>query len=268
MFELLNKNLDAFIQELTECLDFISASSALRPRLREFINWDAAKGPPQQLITNFLDRKGVRDRLIYRALYVSGHAAFEQFARDIVAEAADYISSSVGPYNSLWEEIRKEHIFRTGQAMETIHQPLEHYAFDYHQLSTNIGSCIPGRPSFRLNSDALALIRGTLTPDNLEKLIKRLSVPFNWDSLASYQPLKTRFQARGTREVANEIRVFLEDMVKNRNRIAHSTGVAAEIGEGQVREQLEFVQAFCHALSTSVKVEMVRKVRFIRKVCT
>ena len=211
-------------------------------------------------VTADIDRKNAREQVIYRALYVSGYAAYEEFSRDLIVRAADHISANVGPYDSLWEEMRREHIFRTGQAMETIHQPLEHYAFDYHQLCTNIGGCIPGRPNFKLNSDALALIRGALTPDNLEKIIKRLSVSFNWDMIVSHGPLKACFQARGTRDLANQVRAYLEDIVKNRNRIAHSTSLVAEIGEVQVREQFRFVEALCHALSTFVKADVAKKV--------
>lgn len=62
MFEALEKSLDAYIEELTECVDFVSASAKLRPRLRDYINWDAAQGPPIQLITTFLDRKTSESR--------------------------------------------------------------------------------------------------------------------------------------------------------------------------------------------------------------
>jgi hypothetical protein len=217
-----------------------------------------------QLITNFLDRKNVREQLIYRALYVSGHAAFEQFARDLVAEAADFISAKVASYDNLWNEIKTEHIYRTGQAMATIHQPLEHYAFDYHQLSRNIGGCLPGGTLFTLNSDALALIRGTLTPENLEKIVKRLTIPFNWDTLASQPRVRACFQTAGARDLANEARAFLEMMVKNRNCIAHTTDTA-EIGEPEVRQQLRFVAAFCHALASHVKTEVTRKVNACAK---
>ena len=259
MFESLENNLDAYLQELTDCIDFVATSSTLRPRLAPYVTWNA-ENLPKLLITNFLGTSNAKEQVIYRALYVSGHAAYEQFSRELLVAAADYISANIGPYDSLWDEIKKEHVFRTGQAMETIHQPLEHYEFDYHQLCTNIGGCIPGRPTFRLNSDALALIRGALTPENLEKVIRRLSVPFNWDSIASHAPLKACFQTQGTRALANEVKDFLDDMVKNRNRIAHSTGIAAEIGEAHVREQLRFIAAFCHALASHVKTEVTRKV--------
>jgi hypothetical protein len=261
MFETLDKNLDAYIQELTECLDFVSASSQLRPRLREYVDWTAAKRGATQLITRFLGSKNVREQVIYRALYVSGHAAFEQFARDVVAQAADYISTATGPYDSLWKEMKMEHVYRTGQAMATIYQPLEHYTFDYDQLSKNIGGCIPGEARFKLNSDALAFIRGTLTPENLEKVIRRISIPFNWDVIASHPPLKACFLVSGTRDSAKEVKTFLEGMVKNRNRIAHSTGTAAEIGEPEVREQIRFVAAFCHALSAFVRAELSKKLK-------
>jgi hypothetical protein len=259
MFETLETNLDAYLQELTECLDFVAASARLRPRLRDYINWQAPNFP-HRLISNFLDSVSARDQVIYRALYVSGHATYEQFARDIVTVAADYISANVSPYDSLWEQIRKEHIYRTGQALETIYQPLEHHAFDYDQICTNVGGCLPGRATFQLNSAALALIRGALTPENLERVINRLSVSFSWDKIASHGPLQACFQVRRTRDFANEVKAFLEEMVRNRNRIAHSTGLAAEVGEAHVREQIRFIAAFCHALAAQVKTEVARKV--------
>jgi hypothetical protein len=258
MFEGLETALDAYLQELTDCIDFVSVSSALRPRLGAYIAWDAGD-LPKQLITDFLGSKSVREQVIYRAIYVSGHAAFEQFSRDLVSDAADQISATIGSYDNLWGDIKTEHLYRTGQAMVTIRKPLEHLPFDYHQLSTNIGSCVPGGSKLRLNATALALVHGPLTPDNLESLITRLSIPFSWDSLASHQPLKACFRATDARESANEAKAFLDQMVKNRNRIAHSTGTAAEIDEAELREQVRFVGAFCHALSALVKRELNKK---------
>jgi uncharacterized protein (DUF2126 family) len=88
----------------------------------------------------------------------------------------------------------------------------------------------------------------------------QVSVPFNWDMIVSHGPLKACFQARGTRDLANQVKAYLEDIVRNRNRIAHSTSLVAEIGEVQVREQIRFVEALCHALSTFVKAEVAKKV--------
>jgi hypothetical protein len=258
MFEALLQGLDGFLQELNDCIDFVTVSSTLRPRLRDYIAWNR-ENLPRNLITSFLGQNSVRTQVIYRALYVSAHAAFEQFSRDVVAEAADQISAIIDSYDNLWDDIKTEHVYRTGQALVTIRKPLEHFPFDFHQLSTNIGGCVPGAGKFKLNSSALALVHGPLTPENLEKLITRLSIPFNWDSLASHPPLKACFQFTDARDSANAIKAFLEKMVKNRNRIAHSTGTAAEIDEQEVREVVRFVEALCHSLSGLVKRELNRK---------
>ena len=144
--------------------------------------------------------------------------------------------------------------------METIYQPLEHHAFDYDKLSRNMGTCVPDGGKFALNSDALALVRGTLTPDNLDKVIKRVTVILNWDLLAKNVDLSACFAEVRTRDLSKAIKGCLEDMVRNRNRIVHSTGIAAEIEEPQVREQLRFVRAFCHSISACVKADLAKKI--------
>ncbi len=55
MFDALEKALDANLQELTDCLDFVSASFKLRPRLGDYVNWPATEGSPRQIIRDFLD---------------------------------------------------------------------------------------------------------------------------------------------------------------------------------------------------------------------
>jgi len=265
VFDTLETNLDAYLQELAECLEFVRASTRLRPRLGEHVNWPGTGAAEKQLINSFLNRKTVREQLIYRALYVSTHAAFEQFVRDLVVTAADYICANIDSYENLWAELQSEHIYRTGQAMATVYQPLEHYDFDYEKLSRNIGTSVGGGGKFTLNSDALALVWGTFTPDNLDKVVNRVTVALNWDSLAKHGELAACFGDGRTRDLAKAVRASLELMVKNRNRIAHSTGIAAEVEEPQLREQIRFVRAFCHALATLMKSELTKKVVACKK---
>jgi hypothetical protein len=233
------KEFDAALDDLQVSLEFADASSKLRPRLGEFLNRAVMRAEANALVDRFFKHAAAEPTPFYRGIVIILGGAFEQFIRGLLHDAVLSVRRSVKKYDALGEHIKKENMRRTGQALDSIFEPLDHFDFDYYELCKNIGTCIPGSEEFMLNANVFSIYVSNLTPEHLTKAVARLGVSLNWDDVGGDAGLQELLGGSGARETANDVQDYLKEFIKNRNKLAH-TGSGLTFTSEEVEEFLKF----------------------------
>jgi len=243
------KEFSATLDELRTSLEFSEASSKLRPRLNDLLNWTAMGTEAKALVGKYLKHTSAEPTPYYRGIVIILGGAFEQFVRSLLHEAAVNVSQSVTNYDALGDHIKKENMRRTGQALDSVFEPLDHFDFDYYELCKNLGTCVPGNEEFTLNAEVFSIHVSNLIPDHLNKAIGRLGVSLNWDELGSDAGLQELFGGTGARETANDIQDYLKEFIKKRNKLAHTGSGGLTFTSEEVDEFLKFFRLFSKRLA-------------------
>lgn len=250
MFETIVISLETSLREFDECLRFFENSFILRPRLSDMIAWERLDDNAKNLAQSYINMAFGRPDVIYCALFVEIHATFEQYVRDLVEESIRKMNESIKDYDRFSETIVKNNIRYTGSILATIHQPLDYYNFNYNDMCVAIGTCYPGSTSIKLNPSAFSFSAGTMTPVNIENLLKRTTVKIDWDAFGRDRSLQEIFELKKkVRATSKEVKSYMEKMVKLRNRIAHTGATVAEINASYLSMQLKFIKAFSNVLT-------------------
>lgn len=243
------KEFAAALDDLSNSLAFSQASSRLRPRLSGFLNWAAMSPEAKGLVDRYLKHTSTEPTPFYRGVVIILGGAFEHFVRNLLHEAVVNVRQSVTSYDALGDHIKKENMRRTGQALGSIFEPLDHFDFDYYELCKNLGTCVPGNEEFTLNAEVFSIYVSNMSPEHLVGALSRLGVDLNWDELGGDAGLQQLFGGTGVRETANEIQGYLGEFIKKRNKLAHTGGGGMIFTSEEVEEFLTFFRLFSKRLA-------------------
>lgn len=231
---------DAALDDLDVSLGFADASTKLRPRLAEFLNYAVITPEANALVDRFFKHTTAEPTPFYRGIVIILGGAFEQFVRGLLSDAVLAARRSVKNYDALGEHIKKENMRRSGQALGSVFEPLDYFDFDYYELCKNLGTCIPGSEDFTLNAGVFSIQVSKLTPEQLTKAIARIGVNLNWDEVGGDVGLQKLLGGTAPRETANDIQNYLSEFIKKRNRLAHTGSGGLTFTSEEVEEFLTF----------------------------
>jgi HEPN superfamily RiboL-PSP-like protein len=253
------KEFDATLDELGSSLEFLKASSKLRPRLGDFLDWPGMSGDAKSLVGQYFKHTSPEPIPFYRGIVIILVGTLEHLLRNLIQEAVLRLSQTTATYDELDDKIKKENIRRSGQALTTIVKPLDHFEFDYYSLCKNLGSCIPGSKEFRLNAVAFGVFISTMGSDNLEEAFRRLGINLDWDELARDSGLQRFFDRSTIRETNKDIQDYLTDFIKKRNKLAHTGGSGITFSSDEIENLIRFVRLLGKRLAVMVNRESKSK---------
>jgi len=137
---------DTALDDIGSNLEFVRAAMQLRPRLRDMLHWQNMDGEARKLATRFLDQGSAEESVFYRGMVISLSGAFEQLVRRVLRDGVRAINEAEGNYDNLHETLKRQNVYRTGLALQTIFEPLDYLELDYELLSKNLGTCFVGSP--------------------------------------------------------------------------------------------------------------------------
>jgi len=246
------------IDELASNFEFVRAASRLRPRLGGMLNWQNMDGDAKSLATTFLRQRTAQESLLYRGMVVSLAGAFEQFVRRILRDTVLAINASGVQYDDIAEVIRKHNIHKTGLALQTVFEPLDHLDLDYDLLSKNIGTCFIGAKGAVLNAEAFTIFLSIVSPEKLVDAVRRVGVELKWDALGKRQKLRSALEKNDTRETAKSLQEYLKRFGQTRNKIAHTGNSGIVVTEADFEQLLAFFRIFASALASVLETEILK----------
>jgi hypothetical protein len=260
---MLNEALREFVAALDDLeanLGFIQASKKLRPRLGDMLKWTEMGGEAKALAQGFIKQAGVEETSLYRGMVVTLCGALEEFARRVLRDSVLAINKATTSYDELEDHLKLQNLLRTGQALQTIFEPLDHLAFDYERLCTRLGTCVKGSLAFQLNDDAFTMYVSSVAPPHLEELLRRLGLNLNWDHIGQDNKLQAFFDARGAHATAKATQDFLQDVIRKRNKIAHSGSGGVVITDLDFAQMLQFFRLFSVALAKVICDNLLKSI--------
>jgi hypothetical protein len=249
------------VDEVRDTVTFVRAAEQLRPRLGKLLVWEKIDTAGKRLITDFISQKDVDSAPLYRGLLIVLAGALEQFVRRLIRDAVIRINESTSRYDELPYALKQQNIYRTGQTLQTIMQPLDHLDIDYEGVGKNIGSCVTGAATFTLNADAFTAIMASVTPKHLGNLLQRVGFSLNWDDLGRDTALQTLLNKRRTTDTKKQIQEDLQSFIRKRNRVAHSGNGGVAVSDTDIEALIGFLRPLTKVLAALVAAQIGKRAK-------
>ncbi|WP_159104878.1 HEPN domain-containing protein [Plantactinospora sp. BB1] len=176
-------------------------------------------------------------------LYLCGR--FEYFVRQSVEALSDEIASRATTYDDLPARLRNE--LRRG----TLEVALNHnrYGFTVMEadalvtdLALNIDGTHGGGP-IRISSQVLSITESNMNAQTLADLMRRVGMADLWKDIGKQAKLKLHLLKHVDNECTSEAMRLLNELMKDRNQIAHPTGGTTFPDPDQVLRTATFLGA-------------------------
>lgn len=172
-------------------------------------------------------------------------AAFEQFVSDLMIAYADGMPAIIPAYGDLPNALRSANERFTGEAISRTRNS-RFTEFELQRFISNLNDCHTGRP-YILNGAAIALNDRNLNSGTLRELISRLGVENIWAVVGSTRGLQRWSGPGGAKIAVSRAQTQLNELVNNRNHIAHRVGSTA-LGPQVVASYIRFGRALTRSL--------------------
>jgi len=185
-------------------------------------------------------------------LYLCGR--FEHFVRELVGAVVDDLVDSATGYEDLPGELRKVYVTRT----LAINENPSKYSYTREtagllaaELADNLTGRNDGSSSLRVNASVITITDSNMRPLILSDLFKRVGITNVWDTLGKQLPLKTHLGKVADDECKKAAVARLEDIMTERNRIAHpvATGATVFPDASIVKGMAEYFRILAHMLT-------------------
>lgn len=158
-------------------------------------------------------------------LYLCGR--FEYFVRDLVSTIVDEMVDKAASYQDLPESLRKEYLDRTlsiNQNPYKFNHTRATAAVLAAELASNLAETNDPGIDFRLDANTVTITEANMNSATLVELFKRVAIDKAWDTLGKQLPLKNYLGESTDQDCKKAAIARLDDVMKERNRIAHPTG--------------------------------------------
>jgi hypothetical protein len=254
------KEFNVALDEVARTLNFISSSAHLRPRLGSVVAWNGIKPEEKQMVQNFIQQKDVELGIVYRGFVILLAGNFEHFVRRLLHDAVSELNKLTSKYEDLHATIRLHNVYRSGQALATAAEPIDHFPVDYANVAKNLATCLSGSDQYILNAEAFTIHIMNTTPKNFIDAFRRVGISIEWNDLGQVKALRDALEKKDTAETANSTESFLRDFIRLRNRIAHTGTSGASITESEITQYMKVLRGFTVAVAQVVATKLEKNI--------
>lgn len=182
-------------------------------------------------------------------LYLCGR--FEYFVRELISTIVDDLVDLVSTYDELPPALRKQVLLRT---LEINVNPRK---FDYDasgaaalaaQLADNLAGRNDGSINLLVDAKTVTITESNMRPDALADLFKRVGIDGLWNTLGKQLTLKSHMGKTTDEDCRKSAMARLEDIMNERNKVAHPTGSNVFPDAASVRAISLFFRALAQVL--------------------
>lgn len=245
-------NLESVLDSGEAWLSWIESSEGFHSILKGKVPWDALDGASVAVVQKRLKLQQPANQVLLNSLYLTMASAFEEFLRTTIQEAAAQLSTSSPKYEDLGEAVRKLHLRESAKLLRRLDSPPEYLSITTEDLCKAIGSCVPGSAAVKLCQEALGDVDSLLKLENFLARMTALGRQASFDSLAKVPAVAASLKLPGsnTRTLAKALQNSVESISKNRNRIAHMGGTAADVNASLLIDDRTVLRALAMAISS------------------
>jgi hypothetical protein len=226
-------------------LVWIDEAEQFRAILKDKIPWDQLDETSRKAVQARLKTGSPANQLLLNSLYLAMAAAFEEFLRAQILEAALEVSAKKPKYEEVNDELRKLHLREAARLLRRLDSPPEYLTITTDELCAAIGSCVSGSTAVRLCEQALGDVDGLIRLENFFERMTALGRQLSFDRVARDARIAGALGLAGnqTRHAAKTLKLCVEMVSKNRNRIAHMGSSAADVDRTLLQEHRGVLRA-------------------------
>lgn len=255
------KVLDAHLNDLEVVLKNIENATKLKTILNDIINWETATGHRKEIVANYFKSEEINNNILINSLYLSAVASFESFLVNSVQRIFEEYNNSNLSFKESNTKLIERNIEFTGKMMTTIYSPPDHVTINFFKLSTDIGTCYPDSPKVVLNTQIPYFIKKITDLDNFLAFVNGCGIQVTVDEISNLDKIKTEFKTRNTRETSNEITAYIKEVIKTRNRLAHTGQSASDISPDMFNELIRRIRLISNQITTILQAKCKFKPR-------
>lgn len=185
-------------------------------------------------------------------LYLVGR--FEYFVAETTEVATDILVASATTYDALPTSIRKHLRSKT---LDVAREPRK-YRFEDSQVNQLLDDLVQrekpgGSPPFNVNSKLISMTDNNMRADTLDEVLRRLGVEKVWDELGKQVDIKLYFGGiTGDGQCKEAARRRLNDLIGERNDVAHPTGGTNFPSAEEVLDHVRFLLLLARGISAQI----------------
>jgi hypothetical protein len=180
-------------------------------------------------------------------LYLAGR--FEYFIAQSVEVATDALVADAKTYNDLPVAVRKQLRAKT---LEVARDPRK-YRLEEAEVAQLLEDLVerekPGGTSFSVDSRLVSMTDSNMRPDIIDEVLKRIGLEGVWTELGKQTDLKLYFGITTDGQCKQAARTRLNDLMTERNEVAHPTGSTNFASAEEVLEHVRFLLLLGKSLS-------------------
>lgn len=236
------------LDETVDVLKYLSVSIRMRAALGKALHWQIIDDPTRNLASDFMSFRSINTNVIYNGLYTAAMAAFEDFLRNILKAAVRIKVEQAESFKDIGEKAINRHFRDSGRILIRVHDQPEYLHVDLYEIARRLGTCNLESNNFELNDDALTNIPKLTQLTEFIKCLTDFGFNINIDRIAAFKDVKQALNVSGTRGASKQLTKALDVAVKNRNRIAHTGSVAADV----TQQSLEALVTLLRSIADSI----------------
>ena len=183
-------------------------------------------------------------------LYLCGR--FEYFVRQLVGSIVNGLVDGVARFDDLPPVLRREYLVGTLKIIDSpgrFNYTRETAVVLAAELASNLAGNNDGSDSMRVDANAITITDSNMRSRTMSEIFKRVEVNDLWESLGKQSILKTHLGEAtdaGCRRTATKC---LDDIMSERNKVAHPTGDTSFPDADNVKGVAEFFRVLAQALT-------------------
>lgn len=187
-------------------------------------------------------------------LYLAGR--FEYFISQSVEAVTDALVAAARSYTDLPAPVRKHLRSKT---LEVARDPKK-YRLDDHEVTSLLDDLVqrekPGSTGMNVDSSLISMTESNMRPDMIDEIMKRVGLDHIWTELGKQADLKLYFNTNADGLCKQAARTKLNDLMTERNEVAHPTGSTTFPSAEEVLEYIKFLLLLGKTISGQVQLHL------------
>ena len=248
-------SLDALLESNAQWFEWIEAAGKFESLLKDKIPWNQLEGSARGFVQSRLKSTAPTRQVLLNSFYLTMVSGFEEYLRGKIKEATETYSDAKKMYAEVDETVRMTHVRESARLLRRIDSPPDYLTLNVDDLCRGLGSCVPGSDHVLLNPEAFADVESLVLLQTFAERVAIFGLKVSFDVLGKDPAIRDalKLPARtGAREVGKTLLNELTAMRRNRNRIAHTGGNAADVTTEVLALHRTLVQAVAAAINQVV----------------
>jgi hypothetical protein len=187
-------------------------------------------------------------------LYATGR--FESFVRECIESAAREIGTKCGKFDSLPKTMRVSLLELTAEVMMNPRK----YGHAENGVRAFVRRLAAGYVAITqddpVNFECISVTDANMRPDILKEICERIGISDIWASMSAQAPMMKFFGNMDAGAVKKEAQSKLNEMMDDRNSIAHPAGTTTFPSSDKVSNYVSFLRDLCTVLESVVETHV------------